>query len=181
MLLIVGLGNPGKEYENTYHNMGFKAIDELSIRNGFLLNKSKCKSDIFEGKILGNKVVVAKPQTYMNLSGEAVVELKNKFKPDKIYVIYDDIDLPQGTFRYRETGSAGTHNGMRNIIKLLGTQDIARIRIGIKPETEIYDLADFVLSKCKGESLEKVENAIDEALDFLENEIKTIQGNVARC
>lgn len=175
MILIVGLGNPGKEYDNTYHNMGFKAIDELSVRNGFLLNKSKCKSEYFEGQILGQKVVVAKPQTYMNLSGEAVVELKNKFKPDKIFILYDDIDLPLGSYRFRETGSAGTHNGMRNIVKLLGTQDIARIRIGIKPETEIYDLADYVLSKCKGENLEKVETAIDEAVDFLEDKIRNFK------
>ena len=175
MILIVGLGNPGKEYDNTYHNMGFKTIEELSIRNGFLLNKSKCKSLIYEGQVLGQKVVVAEPQTYMNLSGEAVVELNSKYKPDKIFIIYDDIDLPLGSFRFRETGSAGTHNGMRNIVKLLGTQDIARIRIGIKPETEIYDLADYVLSKCKGEYLEKVESAIDEAVDFLEDKIKNFK------
>ena len=175
MLLIVGLGNPGKEYENTYHNMGFKAIDELAVRNGFLLNKAKCKSEIFEGQILGQKVVVAKPQTYMNLSGEAVIELKNKYKPDKIFILYDDIDLPLGSYRFRETGSAGTHNGMRNIVKLLGTQEIARFRIGIKPATEIYDLADYVLSKCKGESLEKVETAIDKVVDELEDKIKNFK------
>lgn len=175
MILIVGLGNFGREYDNTYHNMGFKAIDELSVRNGFLLNKQKCKSLIYEGQILGQKVVVAKPQTYMNLSGEAVVELNSKYKPDKIFVIYDDIDLPLGSFRFRETGSAGTHNGMRNIVKLMGTNDIPRIRIGIKPETQIYDLADYVLSKCKGENLEKVETAIDKAVDFLEEQIKNFK------
>ena len=175
MILIVGLGNPGREYENTYHNMGFKAIDELSIRNGFLLTKQKCKSLIYEGQILGQKVVVAKPQTYMNLSGEAVIELCSKFKPDKIFIIYDDIDIEKGSFRFREVGSAGTHNGMRNIVNLMGTQSIPRIRIGIKPENQVYDLADYVLSKCKGESLEKIEDAIDKAVDFLEEQIKNFK------
>lgn len=172
MILIVGLGNPDKKYKNTYHNVGFDVVDLLLDRQGEDFRKEKCKSMVFEGTIFGKKVVVAKPLTYMNLSGEAVVLLNKKFKPEKILVAYDDIDIEKGKFRFREKGSAGTHNGMRSIISLMGTEDFARIRIGTKSEEKVYNLADYVLSKIDNQSAEKIDTAINDAVDFIENYIK---------
>lgn len=147
MILIVGLGNFGFEFDRTMHNAGFVAVDHFATENGVEIAKRRCKSLIFEGQILGEKVVLAKPQTYMNASGEAVVELTNAYKPDSTLIVYDDIDLPFGTIRFRKNGSAGTHNGMRNIVKLMGTTEIPRLRIGTKPEFQIFNLADYVVSK----------------------------------
>ena len=159
MKIVVGLGNPGKEYENTYHNVGFKVVDELSNRLGIKLSKKGCKSNFEEGKIDGQKIMLVKPQTYMNLSGEAVVMLKQKFKDADIIVISDDIDLPKGTLRFREHGSAGTHNGLRNIVNFIG-EDFKRLRVGIgKPEG---DLKDFVLSKMGKDCDEIISKAADE-------------------
>ena len=172
MFLIVGLGNPGREYENTFHNVGFRALDELCRRNDIEIRKSKDKALIYEGNLFGEKIILAKPQTYMNLSGESVKMLNNSFKPEKILIIYDDYDLPISTFRFRDKGSAGTHNGMRNIISVMGTQDIQRLRIGIKPSREVFDIADFVLSKGTIKEREELEKAIDLAVDFLEEHIK---------
>jgi len=168
MILIVGLGNPGDEYKNTFHNCGFMALDKFCEKNDIKINKNKNNALIFEGRVLNEKVVVAKPLTYMNNSGEAVIALKNSFKPDHILVIYDDIDLPVGAVRYRKSGSSGTHNGMRSIVKCLSSEDFARIRIGIKPDKPIYNLADYVLSKVPkqievpfNEALEKAEELIE--------------------
>ena len=172
MFLIVGLGNPGSEYKSTFHNVGFMALDELCRRNDIDLTKSKCNSLVFEGNIYGKKVVLAKPQTYMNNSGLALNLLRAKYKPEKILIIYDDVDLPLGTFRFREKGSSGTHNGMRSIIRELGTEDIQRLRIGIKPQEKIFDLADYVLSKGTISQQEVLSEAIDKGIDFLENHIK---------
>lgn len=172
MILIVGLGNPDKQYDKTYHNVGFMAIDELCDKLDISLTKQKCKSLIFEGRALDQKVVIAKPLTYMNLSGEAVVELNSAYKPDKILVIYDDIDIDKGTIRYREKGSAGTHNGMRNIIKLMGTENINRLRIGTKSEQKVENLADYVLSKMDKVSYEKIFSAVEDAVEFVEEYIK---------
>ncbi len=172
MILIVGLGNPDKQYDKTYHNVGFMAIDELCDKLDISLTKQKCKSLIFEGRVLDQKVVIAKPLTYMNLSGEAVVELNSAYKPDKILVIYDDIDIDKGTIRYREKGSAGTHNGMRNIIKLMGTENINRLRIGTKSEQKVENLADYVLSKMDKVSYEKIFSAVEDAVEFVEEYIK---------
>jgi peptidyl-tRNA hydrolase, PTH1 family len=148
MRLIVGLGNPGEKYEHTRHNAGFDALsvlaDTLGIRNG----KLKGSALLFEGYIGRKKVILCKPQTYMNLSGAAVSELMDFYKltTDQLLVIYDDIDIPQGWLRIRRGGSAGTHNGMRSVIACLGTEDFARVRIGIGSNPGIYDLADWVLS-----------------------------------
>ena len=163
MILIVGLGNPGKEYENTHHNMGFMVLDEFAKSVDATISKNKDKSLIFEGNILGEKVVLAKPQTYMNLSGEAVVALKNRFKPDKILVVYDDIDVEVGAIRFRNSGSAGSHNGMRSIVSLLGSQDFARIRVGIKPQEKQQNLANYVLAKVSKNNLEQINGAIEKA------------------
>lgn len=172
MKLIVGLGNPEKKYEETYHNIGFKFIDKLAEKLEIKVNKESCKSLIGEEKIKINyeleKIILAKPLTYMNLSGEAVVVLKNKYKIENkdIYVICDDIDLPVGVFRYREKGSAGTHNGLRNIIQLLGNKNFKRIRIGIGRD-ENMDLADYVLSKISKENKEKIDKVLNKVIDFI--------------
>lgn len=161
MILIVGLGNYGIEYNGTNHNSGFAVVDRLADETGIEISKKRCKSLIFEGRLFDEKVVIAKPQTYMNLSGEAVVELTNSYKPDKTLIIFDELDLPFGTIRYRQNGSAGTHNGMRNIVKLMGTTDIPRLRVGIKPEEKIYNLADYVVGKVPKKYREEYENSID--------------------
>ena len=163
MILIVGLGNYGMEYAGTNHNAGFMAVDKLCDEAGVEISKKHCKSLVYVGNIFGKSVVVAKPQTYMNLSGEAVVELMHFYKPQKILIVYDDIDLPFGTTRFRQNGSAGTHNGMRNIVALTGTTEIPRLRIGIKPEEEIYNLADYVTGKIPKKYMESFENSLNEA------------------
>ena len=163
MILIVGLGNPGMEYANTKHNAGFVVVDRLADETGVEITKKTCKSLIFAGNLFGKSVVVAKPQTYMNLSGQAVVELVNFYKPEKVLIVYDDVDLPYGTIRYRNSGSAGTHNGMRNIVDLTGRSDIPRIRIGIKPNETIYNLADYVLGKIEKEYKDDFEKSVNDA------------------
>lgn len=172
MILIVGLGNPEKQYDNTYHNVGFLVLDQLCEKHDISLTKQKCKSMIFEGRLLGEKVIIAKPLTYMNRSGEALVELTNSFKPDKTLIVYDDIDIAKGTFRFREKGSAGTHNGMRSVIKLMGAENINRLRVGTKSETKVYNLADYVLSKMDKQSYEKIFMAVEECVEFIEEYIQ---------
>lgn len=172
MKLIIGLGNPEKKYDGTYHNTGFRFIDKLAEKFEIKINKKKCKSLIGEGKIEtkngSENIILVKPFTYMNLSGEAVVALKNKFKlgNQDIYIVCDDVDLPIGKFRYREKGSAGTHNGLKNIIQLLGAEDFKRIRIGIGKD-ENMDLADYVLSKISKENAEKIDEGIRKAIPEL--------------
>ena len=177
MILIVGLGNFPKEYSNTYHNVGFMTLDKLSEKHNFNIKKNTGKALIYEGLILGKKVVVAEPQTFMNNSGESVVQLKNLYKPEKIIVVYDDIDVEIGEIRFRNNGSSGSHNGMRSIVNLLGTQDFARIRIGIKPQSKPFSLADYVLSKINKENLDNINLAINKAIDILENYV-LLDGNL---
>lgn len=164
MYLVVGLGNPGKQYETTRHNVGFVAIDEIAKKIDVKIDKLKFKSIIGEGRIGGKKIILAKPQTFMNLSGQAVVELMKfyKIEPQNLIVIYDDIDLEVGKLRIRKSGSSGTHNGMRNIIALTGKQDFPRIRIGVSRPRPGQDLANFVLSR-----FEKTE--VDTMISVIEN------------
>ena len=147
VFVVVGLGNPGRKYEHTRHNVGFDVIDILSQKHDIPLRKSRCKAVVGEGVIGGEKVVLALPQTFMNLSGESVVQLVNWYKPemDQLIVCYDDVDLPEGKVRFRPSGSSGTHNGMRNIIYLMGRDDFPRVRVGIGRPPEYMDLKDFVL------------------------------------
>lgn len=177
MILIVGLGNYGMEFNYTNHNAGFMAIDRFADENGVEIEKNSCKSKIFCGNIYGKSVVLAKPQTYMNLSGEAVVELVNFYKPTKVLIIYDDIDLPYGSLRFRQNGSAGTHNGMRNIVKLTGKTDIPRLRIGTKPEEPIYNLADYVVGKVGKKYRDTFEASLDIAFDVIKSFIQA-DGNL---
>ena len=145
MVIVVGLGNPDAKYAGTYHNIGFETIDALAERFGISVDKKKFKALVGEGVINGEKVLLVKPQTYMNLSGECVVLVREKFKDARIIVVVDDIDLPKGNIRYREHGSAGTHNGLRSIVSYIG-QDFERVKIGIGRDISM-DLADYVLSK----------------------------------
>jgi len=164
MKCIIGLGNIGKEYEHTRHNMGFMCVDKYMQELNISTDKKLKKCTYAEKNINGEKVIIVKPTTFMNLSGEAVVELINWFKLDykDICVIYDDVDLKYGEVRYRQKGSSGTHNGMRNIIALTGTEDIKRIRVGIetRDEKSQIPLVDFVLSKFTKEYIKSFENEI---------------------
>lgn len=160
MYVIVGLGNPGAKYERTRHNVGFEIIDILARRNKIQVDRNKCKAIVGEGTIGGHRCVLCKPQTFMNLSGESVVQLSNWYKPeyDQLIVLYDDVDLPEGKVRFRADGSAGTHNGMRNIIALLGKTNFPRIRVGIGRPPEKWDLKDYVLTRPETEEKETIMN-----------------------
>lgn len=168
MYIIAGLGNPGKKYENTRHNIGFITLDFLAERHDIKINKIKHKALVGEGRISGQKVLLVKPQTYMNLSGESLREVMDYYKVDieDMIVIYDDIDLPAGAVRIRKKGSAGTHNGMRSIVRHLGT-DFPRIRMGIGNDRK-GDLADFVLSGFSKEDKEVLEPAVERAVFAVE-------------
>lgn len=149
MYVIAGLGNPGKEYEETKHNIGFKVIDQLSEDYTINISKWKQKALVGDGMIQGQKVMLIKPQTYMNLSGESIREVLNFYKVpvDRLIVVYDDISLEPGITRIREKGSAGGHNGMKNIIAQLGTDTFLRVKVGIGKKPNGWDLADFVLAR----------------------------------
>lgn len=163
MKLIVGLGNPGKEYEHTRHNMGFDALDKLAdiLRADFDRNNFKGNYALVKNPAIPEPIILLKPQTYMNLSGESVRAVMDYFKIDRedILVIYDDMDLPEGSIRLRPSGSAGSHNGMKNIVLHLGSEDFKRLRIGIGKSP--YSAIDYVLSKPSEESKEKLDSALD--------------------
>ena len=163
MKIIIGLGNPDDKYKNTFHNLGFMSVDKLAESLGLEFSKNKFSSLVAETIIKGEKVLILKPQTYMNLSGDAVREVLTFYKADlkDIIVIYDDFDLPKGAVRIREKGSSGTHNGMRNIIAQIKSEDFARIRIGFKPEKMVMPLIDLVLSGIKEEDRELFNSAIE--------------------
>ena len=167
MHIIIGLGNPGREYHRSRHNVGFDVIDVLSEKLNITLSKNAMHGLIGEGFIGGEKVMLVKPQTYMNLSGQCVTELVSFYKPDlaDVMVIFDDIDLPLGKLRLRKDGSAGTHNGMRSIIGLLGRQDFPRLRVGVGRKPEGWDLADWVLSTFSAQEEKALGPAIDRAAD----------------
>ena len=173
MKCIIGLGNIGKEYDNTRHNMGFELVDRIAKKYGISIDRKMKKYIYGEGSINGQKVCLVKPTTFMNLSGEAIVELMNwyKIEPENIVVLYDDIDIPFGDVRYRLSGSAGTHNGMRNIIAMIKTENFARIRAGIENRNGVpIPLVDYVLQRMSKEELEKIDNNIVEVVE--ENVIK---------
>nr|MCR5311293.1 aminoacyl-tRNA hydrolase [Lachnospiraceae bacterium] len=160
MYIIAGLGNPGREYAGTRHNAGFMAIDELASRFGIDVSEKKHKGLIGKGVIEGNKVILLKPQTYMNSSGESLREAVDYYKIDpeeELIVIYDDISLNPGDIRVRKQGSAGGHNGMKSIIAHLGTQGYTRVRIGIGEKPPRMDLADWVLGHLTGDDLSNVQ------------------------
>ena len=173
MFLIVGLGNPGKEYEGTRHNIGFAAIDYIADKYNIELNRIKFKGVFGEGLINGKKVILLKPTTYMNLSGESIREVVNFYKisNEEIIVIYDDISLEVGRIRIREKGSAGGHNGIKSIIAHLGSDIFSRIKIGVgQPKS---DLVNHVLGKFSKEEREVLEETLKAVVDSVEVIIKT--------
>ena len=176
MHIIIGLGNPGREYHRTRHNVGFDVIDVLSEKLNIQLTKNAMHGLIGEGFVGGEKVILVKPQTYMNLSGQCVTELVSWYKPemDHVLVVFDDIDLPLGKLRLRKDGSAGTHNGMRSIIGLLGRQDFPRLRVGVGKKPEGWELANWVLSHYATEEERKIQFdafllAADMVIDWIKN------------
>ncbi len=170
MKLIVGLGNPGAKYAGTRHNAGFSVIDELAERHNIKVDTCKHKALIGKGVINGEKVILAMPQTFMNLSGESVRAIMDFYKltVDDLIVVYDDIDLDVGKIRIREKGSAGGHNGMKNIILHSGSQDFVRVRVGVGKKPEHMDLADHVLSRFSREDLPFMRESRGKACDALE-------------
>ena len=178
MIAIVGLGNPGKNYEKTVHNLGYMAIDHFADNNELKFSKSKYFGRVAEGMINGEKVILLKPETFMNLSGKSVEDLVHSMKLDlaNLIVVYDDIDLPIASIRVRSKGSAGTHNGMRDIVQKLG-ENFARIRIGAgRPEHG--DLANFVLSNISLDNMQLYNSSfdkIDKIINFFISN-KTVEG-----
>ena len=169
-MIIIGLGNKGLSYKNTYHNMGFDVVSKLAKELGVRFSHTECKAKTAVTNVNGKRVVLAKPETYMNLSGESVRELMGKYKEtaDGIIVIYDDIDIAIGTIRARNAGSAGTHNGMRNIVECLNCNTaFKRIRIGTGFDHGNVPLYNVVLSKVKGEN----KTLVDASTDFVANEL----------
>ena len=165
--LVVGLGNPGRKYEKTRHNTGFRVMDALCRKHGVSCDRARFQALTGEAVLGGRRVLLVKPQTFMNLSGAAVHEAASFYKipPERILVIFDDISLPVGTLRIRAKGSAGGQNGVKDIIAQLGSQDFPRIKVGIggKPHPD-YDLADWVLSNIAPDELEAMDDAVDRAV-----------------
>lgn len=176
MKVIAGLGNPGKKYENTRHNMGFLVLDRLSEKCGIKINRIKHKALVGDGRIAGEKVMLVKPQTYMNLSGESIREVVNYYNVpvEDLIVIYDDMDLEPGALRIRKKGSAGSHNGMKNIVYLLQDDNFPRMRVGIGKNNGL-DWKDFVMGSVGEADMKAINEAIDTAVDaiycIIENDI----------
>lgn len=171
MYVIAGLGNPDKKYEKTRHNVGFDVIDAISKKYNVELTEKKHRALCGSGYIAGQKVLLVKPQTYMNLSGESIQAILNFYKldaADGLLVIYDDINLAPGRIRVRAKGSAGGHNGIKNIIAMTGTQEFARIRIGVGEKPQGWDLADYVLGRFSKEERALVEDAFADAVTAAE-------------
>lgn len=174
MYLIVGLGNPEEEYANTRHNMGFDAINKISEKNNIKVNKTKFEGLYGTGEIEGEKVILLKPQTYMNLSGQSIKKYADYYKivPENIIVIFDDIDMEKGQIRIRKQGSGGSHKGMISVVEMLGTEKIPRIRVGIgSPENKKY-MIEYVISKINKEEQEQLQPGIEKAEEAVKAIIK---------
>ena len=172
MKIIVGLGNPGEKYAKTRHNTGWLFIDYLSKIYNVDVTKNNCDALVGETKVNGEKIVFVKPLTFMNLSGNSVAKIKKWYKVENkdIMIAFDDIDIPFGTFRYREKGSGGSHNGMKNIVQMLSSEEIPRIRLGLGGlKHEKQDMADFVLQRFKNDELEKLESVFLDASKVIED------------
>jgi len=170
MYIIAGLGNPGKDYENTRHNIGYMTIDNFAGKYGISFSEKKFHSVVGKGVVEGQKVILIKPLTYMNLSGEAIREACDYFKIDpeeELIVLYDDISLPVGQLRIRPKGSAGGHNGIKNIISHLGTEIFKRIKIGVGEKPSRMDLADYVLGHFSKEDMELEKEACEKAAEAI--------------
>lgn len=177
MYIIVGLGNPGKRYEDTRHNIGFKTIDALADKLNIKVNKIKFKGLVGEGRIAGEKVILLKPHTFMNNSGESVVEILNfyKLKPENLLVVVDDIDIEFAQLKIKKNGSAGTHNGLKSIVNLIGSKNFARFKIGVGKKHPNEDLASFVLSNFPSRDKKHIEDAVDACSESI---IKTVTDGI---
>ena len=181
MFVIVGLGNPDKRYEKTRHNIGFDVIDALADQYNIVVKEKKHKALCGTGAIEGRKVLLVKPQTYMNLSGESVAEVIQFYKIDpenEMMIIFDDISLAPGNIRVRKKGSAGGHNGIKSIIAHTGTQNFMRIKVGVGEKPQGWDLADHVLGRFSSEDRKKVDEAIKDAISAA---VLMMQGDVDRA
>ncbi len=168
MKLIVGLGNPGIEYQFTPHNMGFLAVDRIAEQCGVRVNNRHCRAQTARTRLAGHEVVLAKPETYMNLSGSSVTELVREYQvqPEQdLVLLYDELDLPFGTLRVRPRGRSAGHNGVESVIATLGTQEITRIRMGVGPDHPVGDGARYVLSQFKKPQLAVVDEVLDQAAE----------------
>ena len=161
-ILVVGLGNPGEEFENTPHNLGFMVIDRLAESHGIRVSRKENFSKVGRGAVGGRRIVLAKPQTFMNLSGPAVKGLLERYglKPDRLIMVYDELDLPWGELRIKPKGSAAGHKGMKSVIGNLGTSEITRVRLGIHPGHSIRDGAEFVLAPFRRARKQEVEETV---------------------
>lgn len=171
MFIIAGLGNPGKEYEGTRHNVGFDVIDALADKYNISVNERKGRAFCGKGIIAGQKVLLVKPQTFMNLSGESIRSLVDFYKIDpevEFLVIFDDVSLDVGQIRIRKKGSAGGHNGIKSIISHLGTQDFQRIKVGVGEKPKGYDLADYVLGHFSKADKEEMTEGYKQAIEAVE-------------
>ena len=167
MFIIAGLGNPTSQYEGTRHNIGFDVMDALAEKYNISISEKKHKALCGKGVIEGEKVLLVKPQTYMNLSGESIAVILNYYKLDAeedFLVVFDDISLAPGNIRIRKKGSAGGHNGIKNIIAMTGTQNFKRIKVGVGEKPKGWDLADYVLGRFPDEDRKKVNDAIEDAI-----------------
>ena len=169
MKLIVGLGNPGKEYERTRHNTGFMVMDALADKLNVSIDKSKFNGLYTKCKYQGEDIIILKPQTYMNNSGESIIQFMHYFKIDveELLVVYDDLDLPTGKLRLRESGSAGGHNGIKSILQHVGTSKFKRIRVGIE-KNPLIPIVDYVLGKFSGDEVDLINQGVDQAVKAIQ-------------
>jgi len=172
MFLVAGLGNPGEEYEHTPHNLGFLTVDRLAERHGIRIRRKESRALVGTGEIEGRPVMLAKPQTFMNLSGDSIVPLmrKHEVPPERLVLVYDELDLPWMALKIKPKGSAAGHKGMKSVIGSLGTSEFARVRLGIHPGHPVSDGADFVLAPFR--RAQKKE--LDELLDFAADAVSSI-------
>jgi len=170
--LIAGLGNPGPEYDLTYHNLGFLAVDRLAESASIRLTRPECKAYVGAGVIAGSPVLLAKPQTFMNLSGGSLQPLLTKYMlpPERLILIYDELALDWGSLRIRYKGSAGGHNGVTSVIRSVGSENFIRVRLGIRPEHPMKDMKDYVLSKVRKAQME----TLDSTMTFTRQAVETI-------
>jgi len=169
--LIAGLGNPGSAYEGTWHNLGFLAVDRLAQANGLRFSRRECQALVGAGKLAGANVWLAKPQTFMNLSGVSLARLLEKYElePANLLLIYDDLDLPWTHIRVRPKGSSGGHKGVQSAIREIGSSEFARVRLGIRPDHEIGDGAEFVLSPIRRGQAKELDELLDAASRAVES------------
>ena len=167
MFLVAGLGNPGAEYEHTPHNLGFLTVDRLGERHGIKVRRKEARALVGTGEIEGRAVMLAKPQTFMNLSGESVAPLmqKHEIPPEKLVLVYDELDLPWMALKIKPKGSAAGHKGMKSVIGSLGTSEFIRVRLGIHPGHPVSDGADFVLAPFRRSQKKELDELLDYAAD----------------